>query len=115
MSKNVTVHIGTAEDMGNRFIDAWHRAEGGAAVDEAHLTFLDLESLLATLTPKRLQLLRYVRHHDVGTIKALADELQRDYKNVHRDVEALARLGLIARTPAGVKTPFAEVDARLVL
>ena len=57
--------------MGQRFIDAWHRAEKGEAVNETHITFHDLQSLLATLTPKRLDLLRYVRHHDVRNVKAL--------------------------------------------
>ena len=54
MSDNIRIHIGDAKDMGQRFIDAWHRAERGEAVNETNLTFLDLESLLAALTPKRL-------------------------------------------------------------
>ncbi|RAU21972.1 hypothetical protein CU669_09730 [Paramagnetospirillum kuznetsovii] len=112
---NVRLHIGTAEDMGQRFVDAWKRAEGGETVDEANLTFRDLEALLAALTPKRLHLLRHVRHHHVPSIKALAADLHRDYKNVHTDVEALTRLGLLTRTQNSVVAPFAEVDARFVL
>jgi predicted transcriptional regulator len=115
MTSNVRVHIGTAEDMGRRFVDAWHRAEHGEAVDETNLTFRDLEALLAALTPKRLQLLRYVRHHQVRNIKALAAELNRDYKNVHQDVEELSKLGLLLRTSGQVIAPYAEVDARFVL
>jgi predicted transcriptional regulator len=115
MSKNVRVHIGTPEDMGRRFADAWHRAERGEAVDETSVTFRDLEALLAVLTPKRLQLLRFVRRNDVPNIKALADALRRNYKNVHKDVEELAKLGLIARAPDRVVAPFAEVEARIVL
>jgi predicted transcriptional regulator len=115
MSDNVRIHIDGAEDMGRRFVDAWRRAERGEAVDETHLTFFDLESLLSALTPKRLQLLRHVRHHRVSNIKALAAELRRDYKNVHKDVQELARLGLLERSADGVVAPFAEVDARFVL
>jgi predicted transcriptional regulator len=115
MSDNVRIHIDGAEDMGRRFVDAWRRAESGEAVDEAHLTFFDLESLLAALTPKRLQLLRHVRHHRVPNIKALAVELRRDYKNVHKDVQELARLGLLERSADQVVAPYAEVDARFVL
>lgn len=115
MSDNVRIHIGGAEEMGRRFVDAWRRAEGGEAVDETHLTFCDLEGLLTALTPKRLELLRYVRHHDVPNIKALAADLHRDYKNVHKDVQELSRLGLLARTANQVVAPFAEVDARFVL
>ena len=112
---NIRVHIGTAGDMGRRFIDAWKRAERGEEVNETNLTFRDLEALLAALTPKRLHLLRYVRHHQVANIKALATDLHRDYKNVHRDVEELTKLGLLTRTADQVVAPYAEVDARFVL
>jgi predicted transcriptional regulator len=115
MSDTIRIHIGDAEDRGQRFVDAWRRAERGDKVDETHLTFRDLESLLAALTPKRLQLMRHVRHHPVPSIKALAADLRRDYKNVHRDVRELTRLGLLARTADQVVAPFGEVDARFVL
>ena len=115
MSENVRVHIGAPGDMGQRFADAWHRAERGDAVDETNVTFRDLETMLSALTPKRLQLLRYVRRHEVRNIKALAAGLQRNYKNVHKDVEALSKLGLLSRTPNRVVAPYAEVDARFVL
>ena len=55
MSNTVNVHVGTLEDMGQRFTDAWHRAERGEAVSETHITFHDLPALLAALTPKRLE------------------------------------------------------------
>ncbi len=115
MSENVRVHIGTPGDMGQRFADAWHRAERGEAVDETNVTFCDLETMLAALTPKRLQLLRYVRRHEVRNVKALAAGLQRNYKNVHKDVEELSKLGLLSRTTDRVVAPYAGVDARFVL
>ncbi len=87
MSDNVKIHIGTPQEMGRRFVDAWHRAERGEIVDETNITFRDLEILLATLTPKRLHLLRYVRHHEVRNVRVLAAGLRRNYKNVHKDVE----------------------------
>ena len=111
----VNVHVGTLEDMGRRFIDAWHRAERGEEVDETHVTFHDLPTLLAALTPKRLDLLRYVRHHEVRSVKALAADLNRDYKNVHKDVEALTKLGLLTRTADQVVAPYGEVGAKFVL
>lgn len=112
---NIQIHVGTAEDMGKRFLNAWRRAEQGYPVNETNITFPDLESLLAALTPKRLHLLRYVRHHQVRTVKSLATDLHRDYKNVHQDVEALSRLGLLTRTKGSVVAPYAEVEARFVL
>jgi len=62
-----------------------------------------------------LDLLRYVRHNPVRSVRSLAVDLHRDYKNVHQDVEALAKIGLLARTTESVTAPFAEVDVRFVL
>lgn len=67
------------------------RAERGKEANETHVTSHDLPALLAALTPKRPDLLRYVRHREVRTIKALAADLHRDYKNVHKDVEELTK------------------------
>ena len=89
--------------------------ERGETVSETNVTFCDLEALLAALTPKRLHLLRYVRHHQVRNVSALATSLGRNYKNVHKDVEELTKLGLLSRTPDQVVAPYAEVDAHLVL
>jgi predicted transcriptional regulator len=115
MKKNIHIRIGSPEEMGDRFVSAWHKAEAGEQVEESNLTFRDLESLLTALTPKRLILLRYVRHHRVRSIRSLAEALERDYKNVHNDVDMLAKLGLLARTPDRVLAPYGEVEARLVL
>ncbi len=115
MNDSFRVHIGGPEDMGRRFLDAWHRAGRGEEVGETNVTFRDLETLLAALTPKRLQLLRYVRHNQIRNIKALAVGLHRYYKNVHRDVEELTKLGLLCRTLDRVVAPYAEVDARFLL
>jgi len=115
MSDNVRIHIGTPKDMGQRFVEAWHRAERGEAVDETNITFCDLETLLAALTPKRLHLLRYVRHHQVPNVKALAAGLHRNYKNVHKDVAELTKLGLLFRTASGVVAPYGEVQASFLL
>ena len=52
MSK-VKLHTGSVEDMGRRFVDAWKRASAGKPVDETHLTFLDLETMLAAFDYER--------------------------------------------------------------
>lgn len=54
MSQDIQLHIGTAEDMGRRFVKAWQRAAQGEAVNESHLTFPNLKALLTALTSKRL-------------------------------------------------------------
>ena len=51
MSK-VQVHVGNLADMGARFAGAWNRAAAGEQVNETHVTFLDVQTMLDTLTPK---------------------------------------------------------------
>lgn len=82
---------------------------------ETHLTFPDLESLLATLTPKRLELLRDLHREPAASVSALARRLGRDYKRVHEDVETLAGAGLLRRDDGRVSAPYAAIRAELRL
>lgn len=111
MSGKVNLHVGSVEEMGKRFVSAWHRVEHGEDVDETSLTFFYLEAMLATLSPKRLFLLRHVRQQPANTIAGLARALGRDYKRVHDDVCALDRAGLIVRDENGIRAPYDSVQA----
>jgi predicted transcriptional regulator len=75
--------------MGKRFVGAWNRAAAGKKVSETHITFLDVQTMIETLSPRRLELLKFVRQHGAENVKELALYLQRDYKNVHQDVAVL--------------------------
>jgi predicted transcriptional regulator len=115
MSGKVNVHIGSLKNMGERFVSAWHRAERGQRVRESHITFLDLETMLAALSPRRLELLRHVRQHGAASTRELAAALGRDYKNVHQDVSALELAGLLERDGRRLSAPWDEVRASVKL
>lgn len=115
MSKKVTVHVGSMDDMGRRFVSAWHRVEKGEKVRETHLTFPDLPSMLSALTPKRMELLKVVHQAPASSIKALADRLGRDYKRVHEDVETLTASGLLQRDGGKVSAPYDAITAEMRL
>lgn len=55
----------------------------------------DTPDLFRTLTPKRVEMLEYLRHAEVGSIKDLATGLHRDYKNTYDDLAALGAWGLV--------------------
>lgn len=60
---------------------AWKAAEGGEAVDVSDkLRFVDWAALCAVLTPKRYELLRYLRQAPASGVRALARSLNRDVK-----------------------------------
>ena len=88
-ANKVQVHVGSLADMGKRFVGAWSRAASGKKVSETHITFLDVQTMLETLSPRRLELLKFVRQHGADSVKGLAASLDRDYKNVHHDVSVL--------------------------
>jgi predicted transcriptional regulator len=116
MNRELDIHVDdSAEAMAQRFIDAWHRAERGEAVEERHVSFESWEGLARVLTPKRVELLRHLRRHQVPSIAELARALGRDYKRVHADVEALAAAGLIDRTAAGLRADYGEIRARIAV
>lgn len=115
MSGTVNLHVGSVEEMGQRFVNAWHRLERGERIDETHLTFFDLEAMVSTLSPKRLALLRHVRQHPAETVSALAKALGRDYKRVHEDVAALVHAGLLVRDEKGIGAPYDSVQANVSL
>jgi predicted transcriptional regulator len=115
MTEKINLHVGSLDDMGQRFVNAWHQLEAGATVEARHLTFFSLESMLATISPKRLALLRHVRQQPATSIADLARALGRDYKRVHEDVTALTHAGLIVRDADGIRAPFDSVQAIVAL
>ena len=115
MARSVQVHVDGLARMGRRFVDAWHRAEAGEAVDESHVTFLDFQAMSEALSPRRLELLRHVRQHGAASIRELATPLRRDYKNVHQDVMVLEATGLLIREGRRLLAPWDEVQASVNL
>lgn len=111
--RKVRVHVESLSASGRRFVDAWRRAERGEPVHEEHLSFESLEGLLATLSPKRLELVRFVRRRPNLSIAAVARGLGRDCKRVHGDVRALEAAGLLEKGATGLRAPFAGVEAQL--
>lgn len=101
---DLKVHIGDSASMtamGNRFVAAWNRAAKGHPVNERHLSFGTLQEAVAVLTPRRMELLRAIHDEPAASIRAVAQRLGRDYRNVHTDVSALIDHGLIDRDDAG--------------
>ena len=118
MNGDLKIGIGDERETAQEFMEAWHRGTRGEVPEPLveHLYFPDLETLLQTLTPRRLTLLQTL--HAIGpvSVRALAKALERDYKNVHTDIQALERLGLVARNKAGrLLVPWRRIVAEFRL
>jgi len=115
--KRVTIEVGNLDQSAKRFIETWRKVERGETVArQERLTFDNLETLLRTLTPSRWTLLRKLRQEGPMTVRALSKALGRDYKNVHTDVRALERVGLLSRDKESrVMVPWDTVVAEVTL
>ncbi len=111
----ITVGGAFEEQAAQRFVDAWRRAKRGEKFKERHLAFESWDTLARILTAKRLELLRYVRHHRVTSVRALAKALRRDYSNVHADVQALLTAGLLDTAAGGLCADYDVIDTRIAL
>lgn len=116
MSKvKVTVGGAIEAEASRRFVDAWHRAERGEKFRERHLAFESWDALVRVLTGKRMELLHYVRRHKVTSIRALAKALERDYSNVHADVQALREAGLLEANDSGVRADYDAIETKIAI
>jgi len=121
MTQNLQVHLGdTLGTMGQRFVDAWHRAERGDLTPEAperHIGFANFELFAHIMTPRRLELLRHVHRDPPRSVRALSIALGRDYRRVHEDVEALVNAGLIDRHGTALRADYDSVrlETRIAL
>jgi predicted transcriptional regulator len=111
----ITVSGAMEEEAARRFVDAWHRAERGDSFHERHLAFESWDALARVLTGKRMELLRYVRRHNVASVRALAKALNRDYSNVHADVQALTAAGLLDTANGGVHADYDAIETKIAI
>jgi predicted transcriptional regulator len=83
---------------------------------EPTLSLPSVDAYYSLLTPKRLELLRELRRRQPTSIRALSQQVQRDYKNVHTDVVALIEAGLIERNAdKEIFTPWNRFEVSLPL
>ncbi len=96
----IAVGVAGAKKVTDDFVKAWKRAEKGLPAEEPvnRLHFADTATLFRYLSPKRFELLQYLRKAGPLSIRKLASRLHRDYKNVHTDVKELLYVGLIEET-----------------
>ena len=93
------------------------RVDAGEAQPAAtpRLHFSSYRQLHGAMTEKRMALLEHVARHEGLSIRQLAVQLERDYRNVYDDVQRLVQLGLIEIQDGHLHVPYDEVDIRKTL
>ncbi len=75
------------------------------------LSFESARTLFAELTPARVDLLATLRRVGPCSVYALAKAAERNYSNVHSDINRLEELGLVERTEDNqVSVPYESVE-----
>lgn len=62
-----------------------------------------------------MELPRYIHRHNVTSIRALAKALNRDYSNVHADVQTLANAGLLDSANGALRADYDTIETRIAI
>jgi len=116
LAKILELRVGPPADALDRFEAAWNRAAEGRKLSPLRvLSMENLPLLLKTMTPARWQLIERLKKEGSVSIYELAKRVKRNYKNVHTDVTALIKLGLVERsgkTEIGVAWDVVRAELR---
>ena len=110
--KRIEIEVAMPAAALDGFAETWRAIEAGQSVTP-RFVFGSLAELFSAITPKRLELIRYVAVHEGLNIRQLSQALKRDYKNVHTDITELLDLGLLEKSNhGGISAPFDEIVIR---
>ncbi len=73
---------------------------------QPRISFSSYELLHKVLTPRRMDLLRAMIGAGPTGVRELARKVGRDVSNVHADIDALVKAGVIDRTGMGIAFPY---------
>lgn len=117
MTKKLTVKVSSLKDSLAKFKNVWAQAEKGEKFDVPIevLSFENASTLMKTLSPKRLELLKTLHLLGIVSIRQLAKELHRDYSNVHQDVKALHQIGIVLEDKGKYYVPWETIVTEISL
>jgi len=94
----IRIRVKSEAAINREFIEAWHRAQKGVLQEpEVRLYFLDVTTLQGVLSDRRVALLKLLRRIGPSSIRNLATQIQRDYRNVYDDLQLLLKAGLVQK------------------
>ena len=109
------VTIGDRDRLDQRTRSRIKAAQEGEDLDDDQpvLNFGSYAELSRLLSPKNLELLETISEHDPESIRETADLVDRDYKQVHRNLSELEDIGVIefeSGGPGRAKRPILAYD-----
>lgn len=109
------ITIGRGEQLEQETIDRIRAAKAGEDLEDAQpvLNFDSYQTLARFLTDRNLELLETISREQPDSIRETARLVDRDYREVHRNLSELEDLGLIVFEGGGqgkAKQPVVEYD-----
>lgn len=101
----------TWKDAKEKALEKARRFDEGEEITETDITFVEPSDVQRLLTPKRLELIQTLMSEEVGSIRELAEVLDRNPSEVHDDVHTLEEYGIIELRKEGrAKKPVVPYD-----
>lgn len=110
MKNIVTVGISSLDDAKDRLAAALRGEPQGNRI-----SFLTVEQMWKTLSPKRTEILSVMAGQGAMSIREVARRVGRDVKAVHGDVHALLDAGVVEKAEGGVVFPYDAVHVDFML
>jgi len=114
----ILITIGSFDETLSRVKRAVKRIEAGLPPDQPvhRLTFTSQTHLFKTLSPKRMDLIRFLKKQGPLSCRQLSIKLRRAYANVHDDIKSLLLLGLVKKdSDSKLFVPWDEINISLKL
>lgn len=96
----VTIGVASLADSQRRLAAAY---KGNAEAQAPRIDFLSFELLHKVITPKRWEILKVMAGQGTMTMREVARRVDRDFKGVHTDIQALLLAGLLDRETVGTE------------
>ena len=99
-AKELKLYIEDTEEFKKKIKEELSRIDRGKLkkLREDSISFQSLDQLRKFLTPKRLELLRFIRHKKPDSIYELAKLVHRTPENVNTDIKFLEQIGFVEVT-----------------
>jgi len=94
--KTLEVRIQPTEELREEALEKVRKLERGEEAEEMHVLNLSTERELSRLmSEKNLELLHAIAENEPSSMRELAEIVDRDYREVHRNLEELEKLNVV--------------------
>lgn len=116
MGDTLEIRVGERERTRRESLERIDAAQRGESVDERHVLNIEHERDVArVLSETNLELLRTIAAREPASMRETATLVERDFKEVHRNLTELAELGIIEFVQEGQsKRPVVSFDELVV-